>query len=41
MCRLFGVIANKEVDMDFSFNLADKPFREFAKSNPHGWGIRN
>lgn len=39
MCRLFGVIANKEVDMDFSFNLADKPFREFAKSNPHGWGI--
>ena len=39
MCRLFGVIANKEVDMDFSFNLADTPFREFAKSNRHGWGI--
>ncbi|WPM31667.1 class II glutamine amidotransferase [Hydrogenobacter sp. T-2] len=39
MCRLFGVIANKEVDMDFSFNLADKPFREFSQDNPHGWGI--
>ena len=39
MCRLFGLIANKDVDVEFSFLRADKPFRELSKNNPHGWGI--
>lgn len=39
MCRLFGVIANKEVDIDFSFNFAKKPFKELSLSNPDGWGV--
>jgi len=39
MCRLFGIIANKEVDIEFSFNLADKPFRELSYKHPDGWGI--
>lgn len=39
MCRLFGLIANKEVDAEFSFLKADIPFKELGKKNPHGWGI--
>ena len=39
MCRLFGIIANQPVNIKFSFFHADKPFRKFAKTNPHGWGI--
>jgi len=39
MCRLFGVIANKPVDIEFSFFKADTPFEKFSESNPHGWGI--
>lgn len=39
MCRLFGVIANKPVDIEFSFFKADTPFKEFSKRNPDGWGI--
>lgn len=39
MCRLFGIIANKEVDIEFSFNLANKPFRELSYKHPDGWGI--
>jgi predicted glutamine amidotransferase len=39
MCRLFGIIANREVDIQFSFFRADKPFKELIKQNWHGWGI--
>ncbi|MCX7955677.1 MAG: class II glutamine amidotransferase [Patescibacteria group bacterium] len=39
MCRLLGVIANKEVDINFSFYLADKPFKKLSEENPDGWGI--
>lgn len=39
MCRLFAVIANEEVGIDFSFNLADTPFKSLSKKNPDGWGI--
>lgn len=39
MCRLFGLLANKEVGVEFSFLRADKPWRSLGKSNPHGWGI--
>lgn len=39
MCRLLGVIANKPVDLEFSFLKADKPFRELGRTNPDGWGI--
>jgi len=40
MCRLFGLIANKSVDVKFSMLEADKPFRNLGStSNPAGWGI--
>lgn len=39
MCRLFGLIANKEVNIEFSFLKADLPFKNLSKANPHGWGI--
>lgn len=39
MCRLFGLIANNEVDIEFSFLKANKSFRELSKKNPHGWGV--
>jgi len=39
MCRLFGLIANKEVDVEFSMLKADNSFKEQAKKNPHGWGV--
>lgn len=39
MCRLFGLIANKEVDVDFSFLKADIAFQQLGSSNPSGWGI--
>ena len=39
MCRLFGLIANKEVNIEFSFLNADLPFKNLSKGNPHGWGI--
>jgi len=29
MCRLFGLVANKEVNIEFSFKKADKPFDKF------------
>lgn len=38
MCRLFGLVANKEVNIEFSFKKADKPFRELGIKNPDGWG---
>jgi len=41
MCRLFGLIANKSVDVEFSMLKADvKPFRNLGdERNPDGWGI--
>ena len=39
MCRLFGLIANKEVDIKFSMLKASNNFKSQAKNNPHGWGI--
>lgn len=39
MCRLFGVIANKAVDVEFSLLRADKPFKALGADNPDGWGI--
>ena len=39
MCRLFGLVANKKVNVEFSFSEADLPFKELGSSNPDGWGI--
>ncbi len=39
MCRLFGLMANKEVNIEFSFLKADLPFKKLSEKNPHGWGI--
>jgi len=39
MCRLFGLIANKEVDVKFSMLEASNNFKKQAKRNPDGWGI--
>ena len=39
MCRLLGIIANRAVDINFSLSEADKPFKDFGSTNPHGWGI--
>ena len=40
MCRLFGLYANKPVNVHFSFY--ESPVESFSKQslrNPHGWGI--
>ncbi|MCS7232066.1 MAG: class II glutamine amidotransferase [Elusimicrobiota bacterium] len=39
MCRLFGLIANKKVDVKFSMLEAKEKFKNKAKDNPNGWGI--
>ncbi|MCX8106742.1 MAG: class II glutamine amidotransferase [Ignavibacterium album] len=39
MCRLFGLIANKEVDIKFSMREAKNNFKQQAKYNPDGYGI--
>jgi glutamine amidotransferase len=39
MCRLFGVIANNEVDVKFSMLYAQKSFKELGEKNCDGWGI--
>jgi len=39
MCRLFGLVANKEVNVKFSFLKAKLSFKELGSKNPHGWGI--
>lgn len=39
MCRLLGLIANKEVDIRFSMLEAKNSFKRQAEHNPHGWGI--
>jgi len=39
MCRLFGLIANKEVDIKFSMLEASNKFKYQGGNNPNGWGI--
>ena len=39
MCRLFGLVADKEVDVEFSFLEASRSFKELGSENPDGWGI--
>lgn len=39
MCRLFGLVANKEVDIIFSMLEASNRFKKQGKENPDGWGI--
>lgn len=39
MCRLFGLVANKPVDVRFSFNEAQSSLRSQSAKNPDGWGI--
>lgn len=40
MCRLFGLRANKSVDVSFSFyETPRKSFVELSNDNPDGWGI--
>jgi predicted glutamine amidotransferase len=39
MCRLFGLYANKPVDVSFSFYKARKSFKKQSVNNPQGWGI--
>jgi predicted glutamine amidotransferase len=40
MCRLLGIVANKEVDFRFSlFGEASKNLRTQSEDNPDGWGI--
>lgn len=39
MCRLFGIISNKRVNINFSMNLADNSFKDMSHYNHHGWGI--
>ncbi|MGC8720724.1 MAG: class II glutamine amidotransferase [Thermodesulforhabdaceae bacterium] len=39
MCRLLGVIANKEVDLRFSLYEGPKTLRDLSKENEDGWGL--
>ncbi len=39
MCRLFGLYANKNVNVNFSFYKADKSLIKQSYENPSGWGI--
>jgi predicted glutamine amidotransferase len=39
MCRLFGVKANRPVDVQFSLVSGSIPFQSFGRKNPHGWGL--
>jgi len=39
MCRLFGLVANKEVDIKFSFLKAKISFKGLGSNNPDGWGV--
>jgi glutamine amidotransferase len=39
MCRLFGLIANRPVDVGYSLTSGSTAFRDFATQNPDGWGI--
>jgi len=39
VCRLFGLIANKSVDLRFSMLESAKSFKDLGRKNPDGWGI--
>ncbi|MCM8772327.1 MAG: class II glutamine amidotransferase [Candidatus Omnitrophica bacterium] len=39
MCRLFGIVANKKVDIKFSMLEASRSFKLQGKKNPDGWGV--
>lgn len=39
MCRLFGLIANGDVDITFSMLEAGNRFKHLARNNPDGWGL--
>ncbi len=39
MCRLFGLVANREVDVKFSILEASNRVKNQGEYNPHGWGI--
>lgn len=39
MCRLFGLMANKEVEIRFSMLYASRSMRQLSEENPDGWGI--
>lgn len=39
MCRMAGIIANKEVDFYFSLSTATNSLRNQSRRNPDGWGI--
>lgn len=39
MCRLFGLVANQPVDLEFSLVLGDETFTQLGKQNPDGWGM--
>ncbi|MCD6513299.1 MAG: class II glutamine amidotransferase [Candidatus Odinarchaeota archaeon] len=39
MCRLFGLIANKPVNIYFSFFQAKESVKKLSETNPHGWGM--
>jgi len=39
MCRLFGLIANGDVDVRFSMLEARNGFKHLARNNPDGWGL--
>ena len=39
MCRLFGLIANKPVNIYFSLFQARKSFEKLSEANPNGWGL--
>jgi glutamine amidotransferase len=39
MCRLFGLYANKAVDVQFSFYEAEESIEKLSSRNPDGWGI--
>lgn len=40
MCRLFGIMASRPVDLNFSLvSGAETTFGELSRYNPHGWGI--
>jgi glutamine amidotransferase len=39
MCRLFGLYANRGVNVQFSFYEAEKSLEKLSIKNPDGWGI--
>lgn len=39
MCRLFGLIANKKVDLQFSLREGPRTLSDLGTLNPDGWGV--